>query len=275
MSVVKKVKGIEFQKALEALGLTEYEAKAYISLVEKGTSNAGNLSRLTEIPHSKIYEVLIRLEKRKLVEVQKGRPLFFKAKKPSTALNMVEAELKGSLEQDLLEEKSGLEDNFSKRMLEISEAHTALEELDNFYEKKASVEPSEEFVWTIRGKSNLCSQAREIILSAHGEVRLMVPHDDFCELESVIKTACSKSIKVQLVVHELTESVRKLSETSEIFYEKSPLPTNCGIILADDRRGMFISESSDLGFKTSSKSLMMVLGQFYVHELEESAKIKP
>jgi sugar-specific transcriptional regulator TrmB len=81
---VKKNNGI--QKALETLGLTEYEAKAYVSLVEKGISTAGDLSALSEIPHSKIYEVLMRLEKRKFVETQKGRPILFKAVKPSTAV---------------------------------------------------------------------------------------------------------------------------------------------------------------------------------------------
>ncbi len=268
------MKGLEFQKALEALGLTEYEAKAYVSLVEKGTSNAGNLSRLTEIPHSKIYEVLTRLEKKKLVEVQKGRPLFFKAKKPSAALNVMEAELKTSLEQELLERKNVLEDSFNKRIQEITEAHTELEELDNFYEKKASVEPSEEFVWTIKGKGNLTNQAKEIILSASAETRLMMPHDDFSELESAIKTACSKGVRVQLIVHELTDSVRKLKETTEVFYEKSPLPTKCGMTLADDKNGIFISENSAIGFKTSSRSVLMVLSQFYQHEIEESAKLK-
>ncbi len=268
------VKGVEFQKALEALGLTEYEAKAYIRLVEKGTSNAGDLSELTEIPHSKIYEVLMRLEKRKLVEVQKSRPLFFKAIKPSTAIQALKTELNDNLETELQERKTNIEDNYNRRMREISEAHRALEDLDSFYERNESMEPSEEFIWTIRGKANLNAQAKEIILSAQGEVRLMVPQDDFSELESTIKAVCSRGVKVQLMIHKTTGSVQKLRETTEVFYAGSPLPTNCGMILADDKRGMFISENCLVGFKTSSKSLLMVLAQFYEHEREESAKLK-
>ncbi len=269
-----KVKGTEFRKALEALGLTEYEAKAYISLVEKGASNAGNLSRLTEIPHSKIYEVLMRLEKRKLVEVQKGRPLYFRAIKPSAALEGMENELKESLSHELSEKTASLENNYRKRLAEISEAHSVLEGLDNFYEKTESVELSEEFVWTIRGKNNLNTQAKNTILNAQVEARLMAPRDDFSEFESAIQTVCSRGVKVQLVVHELSGSVQRLKEATKVFYEKSPLPTNSGIILADDKSGMFISENLTLGFKTSSKSLLMVLGQFFEHELEESAKIE-
>ena len=271
---MKKVKNIELQKALEAIGLTEYEAKAYISLIQVGTSNAGNLSKLTEIPHSKIYEVLIRLEKKKLIEVQKGRPLFFKAIKPSSAIEGVETELKDSLRRELFQRKNDLESFYEKKMGQISQAHNMLGELDNFYEKNTAIEPSEEFIWTIQGKDNLNGQAKEIIQSASGEVQLMMPLDDFSELSSIIKSVSSRGVKVQLVIHELTVSVQKLKDMIEIFYDKSPLPTNCGMILADGKRGMFISENYRTGFKASSKSVLMVLTQFYQHEVKESTKIK-
>ncbi len=270
---MKKVNAVELQKALEAMGLTEYEAKTYISLIQIGTSNAGNLSKFAEIPHSKIYEVLIRLEKKKLIEVQKGRPLFFKAIKPSIALEGIKTELKDNLHKELSQKKNDLESLYEKKLRQISQAHKMLGELDNFYEKNAAIEPSEEFIWTIRGKDNLNSQTKEIIQSASVEVRLMMPLDDFSDLIPVIKNVSSRGVKVLLVIHELTGSVQKLKGSAEIFYDKSPLPTNCGMMLADDKKGMFISENSTIGFKASSKSVLMVLSQFYRHELEESAKI--
>jgi sugar-specific transcriptional regulator TrmB len=273
--VVKKVNSSELQKALESMGLTEYEAKAYLNLIQTGTSNAGNLSKTAEIPHSKIYEVLIRLEKKKLIEVQKGRPLFFKAIKPSQALKGMETELKDILKQELSKRKNDLETLYEKKMGQISKAHNNLGELDNFYEKNAAIEPSEEFIWNIRGKDNLNSQAKEIIQSASREVRLMMPLDDFSDFTSVIKAVSSRGVKTMLVIHEFTESVQKLKRSAEIFYDKSPLPTNCGMILVDDKKGMFISEDSTSGFKASSKSVLMVLSQFYQHELEESTKINP
>ena len=51
-------------------GFTEYEAKAYISLVRHGETTAGALSKTSGIPHSKTYEVLSKLEDKGLVEVQ-------------------------------------------------------------------------------------------------------------------------------------------------------------------------------------------------------------
>ena len=271
--MVKKVNIVELQKALEVMGLTEYESKTYISLIQKNTSNAGNLSKMADIPHSKIYEVLSRLEKKKLIEVQKGRPLFYKAIKPSVALERIETKLKNTLQKELTQRKNDIEALYAKKLEQISQAYNILDELDNFYEKNTEIESSEEFIWTIHGKDNLNKQAKEIIQSASGEARLMMPHDDFSELIPTIKTMSSKGINILLVIHELTESVQKLKNSANIFYDKSPLPTNCGIILADDKKGMFISENSTIGFKVSSKSVLMVLTQFYHHELEESTKM--
>ncbi|XHH09680.1 MAG: TrmB family transcriptional regulator [Candidatus Bathyarchaeia archaeon] len=272
---MKNIRHNRGQKALETLGLTEYEAKAYISLVEKGTSTAGDLSALSEIPHSKIYEVLMRLEKRRLVETQKGRPILFKAVKPSAAIEAIDTQLKNNLEKDLAEKKASLENSYKKRFNEISEAQkTALEELKTIYETKETAEPTEDIVWTIQGKTNLNTQANDIILSALKDVRIRLPQDDFTEFESTIKTACLKGAKIQLLVHRLTQSVRKLEKNAEIFIEESLLPTSYGIIIADGKNGMFISEKYEHGFKTSGKSVLMVLTHFYEHELEESIKIR-
>ncbi len=56
----------------------------------------------------KYTEVLIRLEKKKLIEVQGGRPLFFKAIKPSIAIDGVETELKETLQNELSQRKNDL-----------------------------------------------------------------------------------------------------------------------------------------------------------------------
>jgi len=102
----------------------------------------------------------------------------------------------------------------------------------------------------------------------------MMPLDDFSELIPAIKTVASRGVGVVLIIHELTESVQKLKGITEVFFEESPLSTNCGIILADDKKVMFVSETSTIGFKASSKSVLMALSQLYQHELKESTRIE-
>src|ERR1700758_4530393 len=74
------------RRALKEFGLTEYEAKVYVSLVESGTQTASELSRTASIPYSKIYEILGNLERKGWVESEQGRPSKYYPKAPSTAL---------------------------------------------------------------------------------------------------------------------------------------------------------------------------------------------
>ena len=59
---------------LQKLGLTFYGAKAYATLMTTGTATPSILATEAEIPRSRIYEVIQRLEEQKWVTVEKGRP---------------------------------------------------------------------------------------------------------------------------------------------------------------------------------------------------------
>lgn len=48
--------------ALTRLGFSRYEAKAYVALVDQPLMNGSEVSRRADIPLSKIYETLARLE---------------------------------------------------------------------------------------------------------------------------------------------------------------------------------------------------------------------
>ena len=70
-------------KILQDLSLTEYEAKALVSLFKYDESDAPTLSRNSEIPKTRIYDVLEKLKKRGLVLEVYGRPKKFKAIEPN------------------------------------------------------------------------------------------------------------------------------------------------------------------------------------------------
>ncbi|HLC39395.1 MAG TPA: helix-turn-helix domain-containing protein [archaeon] len=85
----------EIIETLREFGLSEYEAKTYSTLVFLGPSKAGEVSRESRVPQSKIYDILDMLTNRQLVEVLEGRPKEFKAVDPEVALeNLVRNEEK-------------------------------------------------------------------------------------------------------------------------------------------------------------------------------------
>jgi len=72
------------EQELMSLGLTEGEAKAYIAMIETGSSTVGPIAKKSGISYSKIYEVLQRLIDKGVVSfIVKGKMKYFQAINPS------------------------------------------------------------------------------------------------------------------------------------------------------------------------------------------------
>ncbi|MCC6024161.1 MAG: helix-turn-helix domain-containing protein, partial [Thaumarchaeota archaeon] len=77
----------ELVRALRKLGLSEYEARAYIALVELGEADASEISRRSGVPRTRIYDVLGRLESAGIIQKILGsRPVVYSAIPPDRAL---------------------------------------------------------------------------------------------------------------------------------------------------------------------------------------------
>ena len=73
--------------SLKKLGLSRYEAQAYIGLNKIITGQANEIAEISSIPRSRIYDILKGLEERGFVEVERGRPLKYKAIHPTTIIS--------------------------------------------------------------------------------------------------------------------------------------------------------------------------------------------
>ena len=79
-------------ETLKKLGFTEYEAKAYISLVGFGMATAREIQETSGVPQGRIYSVLRSLSNKNFIEVQDGNPSYFYAENPGTILNKLKTE---------------------------------------------------------------------------------------------------------------------------------------------------------------------------------------
>ena len=85
--------------SLQDLGLSEYEARAFRSLLRTGPTTAKDLSRASDVPMGRIYDVLNTLETYRLVRSQTAsRPKKYVAVEPETALDRLLADKKEELE---------------------------------------------------------------------------------------------------------------------------------------------------------------------------------
>jgi sugar-specific transcriptional regulator TrmB len=86
--------------SLRDLGLSEYEARAYRSLLKTGPTTAKELSRVSDVPMGRIYDVLNSIEQYNLVRSQSAsRPKKYVAVEPETALERLLEDKKRELEE--------------------------------------------------------------------------------------------------------------------------------------------------------------------------------
>lgn len=70
---------------LEELGLSKYESMAYITLVSRGTLGASEIAYYSNLPRTKIYTTLKKLEKKKLSTISSQKPMIATATPPNEA----------------------------------------------------------------------------------------------------------------------------------------------------------------------------------------------
>lgn len=88
------------RKAMESLGLTTYEIKVYLSLLDIGSITASDISKKSGVPYSKIYEVLNTLEDKGWLESDSSRPQKFFPKSPLTALEAMRMRIENGIKEN-------------------------------------------------------------------------------------------------------------------------------------------------------------------------------
>ena len=75
--------------SLEEFGLSRYEAQAYVTLISKGTISASELAYYSNIPRTKVYPILLKLENKKLAIISKSKPILCTPISPEDAFDSI------------------------------------------------------------------------------------------------------------------------------------------------------------------------------------------
>ncbi|MBI2549464.1 TrmB family transcriptional regulator [Candidatus Woesearchaeota archaeon] len=84
---------------LKKIGLSEYEIKVYLTLLDYSSLTGSKLAKLSSVPQSKIYDTLYKLSNKNFVSILEVRPKIFKAVEPGLALKSYLRFKKEELEQ--------------------------------------------------------------------------------------------------------------------------------------------------------------------------------
>ncbi|MBS3815024.1 MAG: TrmB family transcriptional regulator [Hadesarchaea archaeon] len=210
------------ERTLKELGLTEYETRAYMGLVSSGPITARELSEKANVPSSRIYDILSKLEKKGWIESQSSRPARYRAKPPSEAMRLMRI----------------------KRDRKFKKAReTILQELEPLYEKKAEMEKPE--IWVIRGTQNLLGKVSEMFTNAEIEILITLPtlSQEISDLQEFIPLLEPKNLELRLLTSERNEIARNLESTQNVKVRYRE-PLFGGGIVIDSREALIVLESS-------------------------------
>lgn len=153
------------RKSLEKIGLTGYEIKAFTSLLKTGEITASELSQQSNVPYSKIYEILGMLEEKGWVGSDESRPTKYFAKSPNSALQTT---------------KQRAEEAFARNEKII------LNDLNPIYKKSGTAERPD--IWVLTGTMNIVTKILEMIDMCREEVLIAIPKAG----EELVKQALPK-----------------------------------------------------------------------------------
>jgi len=220
MSISERTK-----KSMHEFGLSENEIRSYLSLLKFGQMNATEISKQSNVPYSKVYEILLNLEQKGWIESDDNRPKNFKAKSPSMAIE---------------DTKIRLESIHKKNENQI------LSELRPLYKSKESLEKPE--IWILRGESNITEKIADTIGKSKKEILIALPlisQSIAKKISPVLMYLESKGIEITILATE--ESAKILKKFKKIAEIRARDKMFGGGIIADSKEVLLLlgSETED------------------------------
>ena len=163
---------------LKQVGFSEYEAKAYIALLEENPLTAYEIGKNSGVPTSKIYEVIRKLENKGTVQSIHGeRSRMFIPVPPDEFIQNFRVEIDGKL-------------------------HAVRNELKDI---RTGMDTS--YTWNIRNYDGLLLKAKRMLDTARENILLSIWPDEIKLLTDSLREVSARNIKIA-ILHYGTPSVR-------------------------------------------------------------------
>ncbi len=177
----------EIESILKSLGLTLYEIKTYLSLIEVSALSADQIHESTKIPTPRIYDTIDSLEKKGLVRVISGRPKRFEAIEPKIGFSVFLKQKKDELEETILKFKSDTENLTS--LLD-----------EPFYNSRYKIQP-DELLEAIPSLDSMEAKTIELIANSKKEVCIFTNVFFWFEnIEDELISAIKRNVSIRIIM---------------------------------------------------------------------------
>jgi len=222
--------------SLEEFGLSKYEAQAYVALIAKGTISAGDLAYYSEIPRTKIYPTLLKLENKKLVIISKSKPIMCTAIAPEDAFDGI----------------------IHEQINKVNAMNALISNLKKASEESRKTRGSEEKRYFHLSANNVLSQLQTMIEGSKSSIKIMTDQWGFgllAECKEQLLSVLRRNLDVKVLVSPsqiCSESFRVIPDGVEI--RASDITQNCFIF--DETELLMVDNSNGKGAIFSSTDIL-------------------
>jgi len=222
--------------SLEEFGLSQYEAQAYVALIAKGTITASELSYYSEIPRTKIYPTLLKLENKKLAIISKSKPIMCTAIAPEDAFDGI----------------------IHEQINKVNAMNTLISNLKKANEESRKSRGSEEKRYFHISANNVLSQLQTMIEGSKSSIKIMTDQWGFgllAECKEQLLAVIRRNLDVKLLVSPsqiCSEVYRTIPDGVEI--RASEITQNCFIF--DETELLMINNNNGKGAIFSSTEIL-------------------
>ena len=166
--------------SLEEFGLSKYESRAYLTMIGKGSLAVSEIAYYANLPRTKVYQTVKKLEKKRLAVMSKQKPLICSAIPPEEAFSEIVNVYERRVEnmRSIVDRLQKINDESQRprgseeRRYFILDANSALEKIGSLIASSRSSVTATLDPWGLRLISQ-CKQSIVRALTAGVEVRMI------------------------------------------------------------------------------------------------------
>jgi HTH-type transcriptional regulator, sugar sensing transcriptional regulator len=190
--------------------LNLYEVKVWTALLSRGTSTAGELSSISDVPRSRTYDILESLEKKGFIVMKLGKPIKFVALKPEEVVERVKKNLVVAAK------------NKSER-LEKLKGDEVLGELNTLFTDGVQYIEHADLSGALKGRQNIYNHLDMLVREAQSTITLITTAEGLSRKLEVLLPSLEKAkkrgvtIRVAAPINASNKSVAKdFSSVAEV-----------------------------------------------------------
>ena len=252
--------------------LNLYEVKIWTALLSRGTSTAGELSNISDVPRSRTYDILESLEKKGFVIMKLGKPIKFVALKPEEVVERVKKNL-----MRIAQEKT--------KRLEKLKDDEVLQELNTLFTQGVKfVEPSD-LSGSLRGRQNLYNHLDMMVRDAEKTITIVTTKEGLNRKLEVLMPALEKckkrGVKIRIAAPIDKNNLKVAKELKKVAEVRDLDKMKARFIIIDSNQLMFMllddekfHPNYDIGVWINTEFFAQTLEQLFELAWKEMKSVK-